>query len=122
MKRSMPAVILLLVTLIFVFFGTQYIEAKTTEMIDLLDKAHIACMSGEYNDSAKLIDQYQSAYKADERILILLVRHDMLAELTRIVSPLKNYAYEETKHDFCVEATRAIEQLEVIREAQFRLI
>ena len=122
MKRSLPAIVLLLITVTVTYLGTNYVDQKSDELIEILQDAHEACHRQDYDKVIQILDAYQQTFDRDEFILMLVVRHDMLSELMRIAAPLENYAYEETEHDFCIEANRAIEQLSLIRDAQFRLI
>ncbi len=122
MKRIIPALVLLAAAAVFLVAGTVYINAKTDELINLLDEAHRHCEAGAYDRAVQALDRYDAAYSQDETILILFVRRDMLAELRRIAEPLRDYATEENKFDFCTEAERAVSQLKIIREAQFRLL
>ena len=122
MKRVVPAVVLLIVAAGLTIYGTLFINQKTSELTDLLNAAHSCCTNRDYHGASDNLEKFCQTFNKNEAILILFVRRDLLAELMRIAEPLFDYANEEMRYDFCIETQRAVTQLEIIRESQFKLI
>lgn len=122
MKRVIPAVVLLIVAAALTVYGSVYVSKTTSQLIGLLGAAQQRCNEGDYAGAQEALSDYCQEYRRNEPALLLFVRRDMLAELTRIAEPLFDYANQEMRYDFLTEIRRAVLQLEIIRESQFKLI
>ncbi|MEG0912986.1 MAG: DUF4363 family protein [Oscillospiraceae bacterium] len=122
MKRIVPSILLLLFVILTVVSGSIYIDIKIDELSEILNTAYDKCEVGDFAETKKALEDFHKVFERDESILILFVRRNLLNELKTVTHTLSEYASEETKYDFFTETKRALAQLEVIRESQFRLI
>ncbi len=122
MKRTIPAVILLVIVAALTVAGTLYTDHTFRTLEQELIIARENAAAGRYAQSEQALQAYEDEFLRRQDVLLLFVDRNLVLEARANGSVLLSYTNEDNVQDFLAELERTLQLLESIRSTQHRIL
>lgn len=122
MKRTIPAVILLVIVAALTVVGTLYTDHTFRTLEQELIIARENAAAGRYAQSEQALRAYEDEFLRRQDVLLLFVDRNLVLEARANGSVLLSYTNEDNVQDFLAELDRTLQLLESIRSTQHRIL
>lgn len=122
MKRTIPAVILLVIVAALTVAGTLYTDRTFRTLEQELITARENAAAGRYAQSEEALRAYEDEFLRRQDVLLLFVDRNLVLEARANGSVLLSYTNEDNVQDFLAELDRTLQLLESIRSTQHRIL
>lgn len=122
MKRLYAALTLLAILIAATWYSCERVEAVTDDMRETIMKASFLNGTGDYEGANKKLEEYEILFKQNEVLFILFVDREHYNNLNVSLSGLYAYIGDEHHNDFNAELEKTLTHLNVIKNANKKLI
>lgn len=122
MKRLYAAIIIVVLLVGLTWYSCETVETVTDDMRVSLMKAGYLNGLGDYEMANKKLEEYEQLFKRNEALFILFVDREHYNNLNVSLSGLYAYVGAEHHNDFNAELSKTLRHLQVVKEANKKLI
>lgn len=119
MKRNWYALALLILLSAGLWWASWFVQRSAAQTQLELRQAYACTLAQDYNAAQTAFYTAAANVKERSRILLLLVRRNLVDQLNQTMATLPSYANPDNQADLAVEVSRALAQLSQLQASFF---